>query len=151
VIVVGADTPQGLSVIDAVLRPEREVRAFVSDAAVGLALKERGVKVAVGDVSDGSHVQGAATRCHSAVLIGTAALDGRERAFAADLAGVLEVWGDALKVASVRRSIWVGEPPSVPYIPEQVFVSTTGLSESAVAIEVARLDDVAAIESGDVV
>ena len=51
VIVVGADTPVGLSIVSALIEPDREVRAFVTDAEVGVSLKARGVKVALGDVS----------------------------------------------------------------------------------------------------
>ena len=62
VIVIGADTPTGHAVVDALLPRRGEVRAFVSDPTEAAALKERGVKVAVGDVSDGSHIGGAATQ-----------------------------------------------------------------------------------------
>ena len=58
VIVIGADTSQGRAVIEGLVEPGREVRAFVSDPAIGAELRELGVKVALGDVSDDSHVQG---------------------------------------------------------------------------------------------
>ena len=94
------------------LDPAREIRVFVSDADEGLRLRERGVKVALGDVSDDSHLEAAATQCFSAVLITEAARDDRERSFARDEAAVLKAWASA--VAGVQRVIWVhdGEPPS---------------------------------------
>ncbi len=58
VIVVGADTPQGRAVVEGLVEPGREVRAFVSDPIVGAELRDMGVKVALGDVSDDSHIQG---------------------------------------------------------------------------------------------
>ena len=82
VIVVGADTPVGLSIVSALIEPDREVRAFVTDPDVSASLKAQGVKVALGDVSDPSHVGGACLNCFSAVLVTEAARDDRERAFA---------------------------------------------------------------------
>ena len=61
VIVVGADTEPGRVVLQALLEPGREVRAFVSDEKVAEQLRALGVKVALGDVSDDSHLEGAAT------------------------------------------------------------------------------------------
>ena len=113
VIVVGGDTDSGLAILDAMVEPDREVRAFVSDEIRGAALKKLGVKVAVGDVSDETHVEGAATRCFTAVLIAEAATDGRERSFAANETEVLEGWATAVATSGVRRVIWVhgGSPP----------------------------------------
>jgi uncharacterized protein YbjT (DUF2867 family) len=146
VIVVGADTPLGLAVIDAVLEPDREVRAFVSDPEVGAGLKARGVKVALGDVSDASHVAGACTNAFSAVLVGEAAGDGREVAFASSPAAVWEAWAEAVSEAAVTRVIWVldgdGEPPPSG-APETALVGASGRSTAEVAAEVAHLDDAA--------
>ena len=89
VIVVGADTPKGRAVIEGLVEPGREVRAFVSDPDAGAELRELGVKVALGDVSDDSHVQGACTNCFTAVLMTEAAFDGRERSFATSESQVL--------------------------------------------------------------
>ena len=69
VIVVGADTSKGRAVVEELVAPGREVRAFVSDPGAGAELRELGVKVALGDVSDDSHVQGACMNCFTAVLI----------------------------------------------------------------------------------
>jgi len=107
VIVVGADTESGAAILERLYQPRREIRAFVSDEATGRKLRERGFKVAIGDVSDSSHVEGAATRCFSAVLISEAARDDRERAFAGTSEEVLEGWADAVGRSQVTRVIWV--------------------------------------------
>ena len=115
VIVVGADTPKGRAVMKGLVEPGREVRAFVSDPNDGAELRELGVKVALGDVSDDSHVQGACTNCFTAVLITEAAFDGRERSFATTAGQVLAGWAAAAAASGVTRVIWVhdGEPPPV--------------------------------------
>ena len=145
VIVVGADTPVGLSVVSALIEPDREVRAFVTDAEVGTSLKAQGVKVALGDVSDPSHVGGACLNCFSAVLVTEAARDERERAFARDPLTVLEGWAEAAREADVARVIWVDSIGDLP---------PTGIDETAVvtpgdvddvAAEVVRLDDAATL------
>ena len=115
VIVVGADTPAGLAILDGLHNPPREVRAFVSDPEIGYGLKERGFKVALGDVSDESHVEAAATACFSAVLITEAATDDRERSFATSATEVLQSWARAVASSDVKRVIWVSadQPPPV--------------------------------------
>jgi putative NADH-flavin reductase len=105
VIVVGADTRVGRAIVEGLHHPSRELRAFVSDEEQGAELKERGIKVALGDVSDESHVEAAALNCFSAVLITEAATDARERSFAATPEDVLLGWARA--VSSVSRVIWV--------------------------------------------
>lgn len=109
VIVIGADTPTGRAIVSALLEPEREVRAFVSDLTAAEELKREGVKVALGDVSDTSHIEGACLRCFSAVLVTEAAADGRERSFAPSAEVVVQGWIDAVHTADVTRVIWVGE------------------------------------------
>jgi nucleoside-diphosphate-sugar epimerase len=145
VIVVGADTPLGLSIVSALLEPEREVRAFVSDVDVSLSMKAQGVKVALGDVSDPSHVGAACLNCFSAVFVTEAARDERERAFARDRRTVLDGWTEAAREADVSRVIWVDAVGDLP---------PTGIDETAVvnpdeiddvAAEVVRLDDVATL------
>jgi putative NADH-flavin reductase len=138
-IVIGADTDTGLAIIDALIHPGREVRAFVSNPDIGSNLKERGVKVALGDVSDDSHIEGAALHCFTAVLVCDAARDGRERSFADTETAVLEAWGRAVVNARVHRVIWVcdGEPPPVE-VPEVTRVSP---AEQGFALLVADLDD----------
>lgn len=145
VIIVGADTPVGSSIVDALLEPDREVRAFVTDVEVGARLKSAGVKVALGDVSDPSHIGGACLRCFSAVFVTEAAHDGRERAFASDRTTILAGWADAAREASVARVIWVDEAGGLPdtNIDQTVVVDPTVVAD--VASEVARLDDARAI------
>ena len=111
VIVVGADTAAGAVIVERLVDPQREVRVFVTDPAIGQEMKERGLKVAIGDVSDDSHVEAASTRCFSAVLIAEAALDGRERSFADGPEDVLEGWAMAVANSGVRRVIWVTSGP----------------------------------------
>lgn len=115
VIVVGADTRAGQAILEGLHHPAREVRAFVTDEAVGAELKERGFKVALGDVSDDSHVEAAALHCFCAVLITEAARDGRDRAFAGSPRQVLEGWARAVAGSKVSRVIWVSEevPPPI--------------------------------------
>jgi uncharacterized protein YbjT (DUF2867 family) len=113
VIVVGADTDAGDEILRRLHSPDREIRVFVSDPVKGTELRQRGYKVAVGDVSDWSHVEGAATRCFSAVLIDHAARDDRERSFADNPEEVMAGWATAVANSGVRRVIWVteGSPP----------------------------------------
>jgi nucleoside-diphosphate-sugar epimerase len=112
-IVVGADTPAGEAIVARLDAPAREIRVFVTHEPTGLDLRERGFKVATGDVSDESHVEAAALRCFSAVLIAEAARDDRERAFASAAEDVLEGWARAMRGSEVTRVIWVtsGEYP----------------------------------------
>ncbi len=145
VIVVGADTRLGTAIVEALIEPQREVRAFVTDPDHGIRLKSIGVKVALGDVSDPSHVGGACLNCFSAVFVTEAAEDDRERAFAADRRVVLRGWAEAAREASVTRVIWVDSLGGLP---------DTGIDETAVvnprsvedvAGEVVRLDDAASL------
>lgn len=149
VIVIGADTTAGAAVIDALLPRDGEVRAFVSDVPTGLALKEREAKVAIGDISDGSHVGGASLNTFCAVVIGEAAIDARERSFAADPASVVAAWAEGLTDAAVTRVIVV-DHPDVPtgaledVAPEYAVVA--GDQEAAViAQEVRQLEGAASI------
>jgi putative NADH-flavin reductase len=138
-IVVGADTEPGRAVIDALIDPGREVRAFVTDPGVVNELKAQGVKVALGDVSDDSHLEAAALHCFTAVLVTEAARDDRERSFARGEREVLEAWARAVVNAGVHRVIWVdhGEPPAVD-VPEVTRVSP---DDPDLANRVAELDD----------
>lgn len=91
--------------IDALLPRDGEVRAFVTDPDQAAVLKSRHVKVAIGDVSDGSHVGGAAMRSFCAVAVTEAAHDDRERSFASTPDAVLAAWAEGLIDAGVRRII----------------------------------------------
>jgi len=152
VIVIGADTEYGMAVSRALTRRAGEVRAFVTDPESADSLRQLGIKVAVGDVSDASHIEGAAHRAFSAVLVAESALDGRERSFATTYDALVDAWALGLRDAQVRRIIWVGaddEPP--PAIsasgPECASIDTRHRSHREVADEAVRLDDLAEIES----
>lgn len=142
VIVVGADTPIGMDLIQGLLEPGREVRAFVSDPEVAMNLRAAGVKVALGDVSDDSHIQGAATNCFSAVLVTEAAHDDRERSFAATPVEVLIGWAKAVSASRVTRTIWVGDEVPDVATPEKAVVSPSVVD---VVERVVALDDAARI------
>lgn len=147
VIVVGADTEVGRAVVTALLNREGEVRAFVSQPSVGAELKTLGVKVAIGDVSDASHVGPAALNAFSAVLIAEAASDERERSFAKEPGAVIGTWVEGLADAGVRRVIWVGSDPAPENLttvaPEFFAVETRERESADVGREVAKLDDAA--------
>ncbi|MFO7549639.1 MAG: NAD(P)H-binding protein [Acidimicrobiia bacterium] len=146
VIVVGADTRLGVAIVEQVLAPDREVRVFVTDPGVASDLRGRGVKVAIGDLSDPSHLEGACLGCFSAILVTPAATDGRELAFASDPGSVIAGWAAAVTEASVRRVIWVGDadPPDTG-VPEIAVVRIAGRGLPEVATEVASLDEAAEI------
>lgn len=147
VIVVGADTPLGEATLEAMLPRESEVRAFVTSAANAARLKERGVKVALGDVSDGSHVGGACLNAFCAVLIQEAAVDERERSFATDPSQVLTAWAEGVNDAGVKRTIvvWDDPPPAelAAIRSETVVVAIADRDPEEIAAEVARLEDLA--------
>lgn len=144
VIVIGGDTPLGSAIIGEIAAPGREVRAFVSDIATAEALRERGIKVALGDISDTSHVEAAATGCFSAVLIRMAATDGRDIAFASNTDEVAGGWAEAISAAGVKRAIWI-DATGPRTTPEWRSVDSTGLTVEEVARIVADLDDAASI------
>ena len=144
-MVVGADTPVGEAIIGELIDPDREVRAFVSDPSTGVRLKEAGVKVALGDVSDTSHVSAACLRCHTVVLVCDAGRDGREISFAADAEELFGQWAQAVSEAGARRVIWVANHP-VPeaQVPERATVDSD-MSRGEIAHSVADLDDAAVL------
>ncbi len=113
VIVIGGDTTTGRAILEEMAGPGREVRAFVSRASLGAELREMGIKVAVGDVSDDSHIEAASMNCFTAIMIGKAAHDDRERSFAGSESDVLQGWASAVSASGVSRVIWVqrGTPP----------------------------------------
>ena len=141
VIVVGADTPVGTAVLTALADRDGEVRAFVTSEEAGRRWRSTDVRVAVGDVSDGSHVAAAAFGSFSAVLIARAAADERERSFAAGPDAVLAGWAAAIGEAEVIRAIWVGAPAPAETTPETWFVPIEGRSPGDIAARVAELDD----------
>jgi nucleoside-diphosphate-sugar epimerase len=146
VIVVGADHPIGEAIAHKLAAPDREVRAFISSPETHSELRALGIKVAIGDLSDQSHVEAAAASCFTAVFVQPALSDGRELAFATPAATALG-WARAAMDAKVKRVIWVGtDTPSI----RNVELATVGLddrqaerSADDVAEEVAYLDDLA--------
>lgn len=148
VIVVGADTRVGEALMDALLPRPSEVRAFVTSPNSAATLRARGVKVALGDVSDGSHVGGAALNAYCAVLIAAAATDDRERSFAANATDVVGGWVEGLTDARVSRVIYVGDddPSELKSLRAdfvRVRVADRPLRE--VAAEVAAFEDAATL------
>lgn len=151
VIVVGADTALGVATIDALLPRSGEVRAFVTDPNAAADLRSRGVKVALGDVSDGSHVGGAARNAYCAVLVAAAAMDDRERAFADTPEAVIHSWIDGLNDAGITRAIFVGDPGITALAglhAELAVVTTGGKSTAEVVAAVSRLEDAVELPEG---
>ena len=107
VIIVGADTPFGLQIAERLSTETAELRAFVSDPDSVAPLRAFGCKVAVGDVSDESHIGAAAHGCFSAILVTEASEDGRERSFADTALKVVRGWAAGARDAGVQRIIWV--------------------------------------------
>lgn len=119
-LVVGADTPAGQAIVSRMLQEGGELRVFVSDPGEADRLRAAGAKVALGDVSDTSHIEGAATGAHTIVFVAAALVDGRERAFADTATGLGQGWVAAARDAGARRVVWVGSdpPPDVIVVPD---------------------------------
>lgn len=146
VLVIGADTVLGEAVIDALAGRGGEIRAFVTNVDAADRFRRRGVKVAVGDVSDASHIGGAGLNTYSAVLVAQATSDDRERSFAAEPEAVAAAWADGLREAGVTRAIWLehGAAPSAAVaaaVAEFVSVATDDRSPADIAADVARYDE----------
>jgi uncharacterized protein YbjT (DUF2867 family) len=145
VIVIGADTALGVLVVERLAASDREVRAFVSSPEVGERLRQLGIKVALGDLSDQSHVAAACTNCFSVVLITEAATDDRELSFAKSPDQVWAGWAAAIRESRAKRAIWVGNGTyPVSGAPEEAAVAAT-MPVDEIAEKVAALDDAAAI------
>jgi putative NADH-flavin reductase len=145
VLVVGADHPLGETIARRLAQPDREVRAFVSSTKIGAQLRTIGIKVAVGDLSDEGHIAAAASRCFAVVLVEAALTDGRDLAFATTSSARLG-WARAVGAAGVARALWVGEDPPFIEVAEVGTVVTGARAHPDIADEVARLDDLAALE-----
>ena len=150
VLVVGADTLHGAAICRALDRRQGERRAFVSDPTAAEALRERSWKVAIGDVTDSSHVEGAALGCFSVVVVPEAAFDERERSFARSPAATMTAWMKAVRDAGVQRVIVLDDDRVAgaadgfgSAAPEIGRVDTEGRDPADVAAEVASLDDLA--------
>lgn len=146
VIVIGADTEAGRAIVPALQPSSGEIRLFVTDEAVGEDYRLLH-KVAVGDVSDGSHVGGAAIGTFCAVVVASAAHDDRERHFAPTPGAVFAQWADGLKDAAVGRIIVVGRPDEIPNPDplaatgaQYIMVETTGRDLTDMAAQVAAAE-----------
>ena len=142
VIVVGADHPLGEVIARKLAAPDREVRAFISSVNTHGLLRSLGIKVAIGDLSDESHVEAAATSCFTAVFVEPALGDGRDLAFAEPEAAA-QGWAKAAAGARVQRVIWVGGGAPPLTAPEMAAVAVDDRSPEEIADEVALLDDLA--------
>ncbi len=141
VLVVGADTAIGRALVAGLREPDREVRAFVTDPTAAAELRGLGVKVALGDVSDDSHIEGAAIGCFTVVLVVEAAEDPRERSFASGPEEVLAGWARAVTACGVTRVIWVGDRETASAdVDESAHVSPSDpdLVRRVVALDAAR-------------
>jgi uncharacterized protein YbjT (DUF2867 family) len=145
VVVIGADSPLGAAISDTLRGRDAERRAFVTDPHAAEALRAVGFKVAIGDISDWTHVEGAATGAFTAVLVAEAAADGRELAFASSPEQAVGSWVRAVRDAGVTRAILVGARRDEPGGVEWAVVDPSGRSPDDVAAEVARLDEAARI------
>lgn len=105
------------------------------------------MKVALGDVSDDSHIQGAAMNCFTAVLVTEAARDDRPRSFASSEGQVLTGWANAASSSGVTRVIWVhdGDAPAVT-APE---VRTVSPNDPSVVERVVAIDNARTLPDGE--
>jgi putative NADH-flavin reductase len=146
-IVVGADTDVGMAIVAAATGRGGEIRAFVSDEATAAELRGRAVKVALGDLSDASHVGGAAIGCFSAVLVAAATGDGRTMAFGSEPDEVVRSWVEAVADSGATRAILVGPPDlaaahaALGALPESGAIDPSGRPAGEIAREVLELDD----------
>jgi len=142
IMIVGADSPGGIEIVARVAAPGREVRCFVTDPLSAATFKAAGAKVAAGDVTDVGHIAAACHDCFSVVFMRAAAIDGRERAFAATADAVFEGWQEAVEESRPRRVIWVGmEPPGQAPAGIDVRAVATWDSLDVLASRVAAIDD----------
>lgn len=159
VIIIGADTPVGAAIAEAVAPAAAEMRVFISDEERSEGFKQQGAKVALGDVSDFSHVEAACLHCFCAVLVMEAAADGRERSFAADPQSTWRGWARAAAAAGIKRAVWVGAGADLEDLPappadspmETARVSTDRRGPGnlrAVAEETARLEGARRLPDG---
>ena len=147
VLIVGADTPVGATIVNALTDREGELRCFVTDPDAAADLKRLSAKIALGDVSDGSHVGAAGLNCFSMVFVCSAATDNRERAFGMTPAQVFEQWQEAITMAGARRIIWVEDADTIGSgsritANEIAVVAGADLSADDIADRVVALDEV---------
>ena len=145
-LIVGADTPTGSALAD-VVAGRGEIRMFVSDDTAAGALRNANFKVALGDVSDATHVGAAAVGAFSAVLLAEAAVDDRIRSFASDPSTVVGSWVSAVAEARVRRVILVSGAEHEELLAragagvETAFVHADGIDAPTLAARVVALDE----------
>ena len=146
VLVIGADTDLGHAIVPALQPASGEIRLFASEPDPVAAYRSF-AKVAVGDISDGSHVGGAAIGAFCAIVIAAAAHDERERHFAEDAGELFAQWADGLADAGIGRVIVVGTRQELPQPvhldrigAEYVFVDVAGreLGETVAAVTAAE-------------
>lgn len=150
VIIVGADTAIGRSILPPLREEVAELRVFVTDPGFAESLEVPGVKVAVGDVSDTIRVGDAAHMAFCAILVEEALADGRERSFADGTEEIIRGWADALKTSGITRAIWVGNRASNPSpveeaVAEFAIVATEDREPEAVVDEVLALEAAVAV------
>lgn len=152
VLIVGADTPIGSALTAALASRDGEVRCFVSDPRTVTELKNHSAKVAVGDVSDGSHVGAAGLNCFSLIFITEAAFDGRERSFGDNPQTVFDQWQEAIEMSGARRVIWLEEERSIGSgasirATEIAVVTTADQSTRQLVERLVALDEVADLKT----
>lgn len=152
VLVVGADTPVGATIVAALADRAGELRCFVTDPDMAAEMRARSAKVALGDVSDGSHVGAAGLNCFSMVFVCAAAIDSRQRAFATTPVQVFEQWQEAITMAGARRIIWVEDVDSVGSgsrieAGELAVVAGADMSDRDIADRVVALDEVSDLKT----
>ncbi len=142
VILIGADTELGHAIVPELRPASGEIRLF-SSSEEAVARYRPFAKVAVGDISDGTHVGGAAIGAFCAIVIATAAHDNRERHFAATPVDLFAQWSDGLADANVSRVIVVGAAHEIPdpvgldnVGAEYIVVDTAGKSPAQIVAEV---------------
>jgi uncharacterized protein YbjT (DUF2867 family) len=145
VIVVGADTQRSQDLVKRLVEKGGEVRVFISDPEKLEEMRFLGAKVALGDLSDTSHLEGAATGAFCAVVLVEAAADGRELAFSTPekLPGE---WLEALRAAGITRLILVGDDQSAPAgFPEMRIVGSKGRDPDAILEEILVLEEAGSV------
>lgn len=143
VIVIGADTELGHAIVSELRPASGEIRLFASSEDA-VARYRSSAKIAVGDISDGTHVGGAAIGAFCAIVIASAAHDDRERHFAATPADLFAQWSDGLADAGVSRVILVGASREIPapvrldrICDDYVVIDTTDKTPDQIAVEAA--------------
>lgn len=149
VIVIGADTELGHAIVPALRPASGEIRLFASDADAVARYRDF-AKIAAGDISDGTHVGGAAIGAYCAIAITTAAYDERERYFASSPDELFAQWADGLADAGIERMIVVGpQPPATGPLSrvsrDYLVVDTAGKPPAEIATAVAAAEGAAQI------